>query len=211
MQRPAAGRRMRDLFLAMAEGGHTPASLLLGQDVRVRPHRHYPDGDVYDFASHAQFYGHVHRLGELGHIHLFQRPRGMPAGLVPAVPSDEANAPCHLVAVGFGPGGDVAELFTTNRWVTGEAWYEAAAVKAMVARFRITARDRLAPLAAWLEAVVAFYRPVIEDLVDERDAAIAEWSRRHPLSDTLNDGALEITSRRPVDPVADLAALDRSS
>jgi len=207
MDRLAAGRRMRDLRLAMAGAGASPASLLLGRSATV-PHRHYPDGDVYDFTSHAQFYCHIHRHGEFGHIHVFQRPRGMPAGLTPLVPPDEANAPCHLVAVGFGSCGDPVELFTTNRWVTGEAWYDAAAVKAMLRRFRIAARDGLAPVAAWLEAVVAFYLPVIETLVDERDAAVAEWSRRHPRADPLNDAALEITSRRAVDPVADLAVLE---
>ncbi len=203
-----AGLRLRSLWLAMAEKGDSPLSLLLAGEARPAPHRHYPDGDVYDSLHHSQFYCHVHRAGEIGHLHLFQRSKGMPAGLTPLVPSDEDNAPCHLVAVGFGPGGDAVELFTTNRWVTGEAWYAAAAVKAMLPGWRMAATGRLAPVAAWVEALVAFYRPAIEQLIDQRDAAVAVWRHGRCRGDPLNDGDLEVTSHRAIDPVADLAALE---
>ena len=190
----------------MAAAGTTPLALLLDGAPRPAPHRHYPDGDVYDGLRCSQFYCHVHRAGDLGHIHLFQRSRGMPAGLMPLVPSGEDNAACHLVAVGFGANGDAAELFTTNRWVTGESWYDAAAVKAMLPGWRIAADGRLAPVAAWLEALVAFYRLAIERLIDQRDAAVAAWGRDHGRGDPRDDGGLEVTSRLAIDPAADLAA-----
>jgi len=49
---------------------------------------HYPEGDVYDPDSHAQYYYHAHppqlRGGdEHGHFHTFLRPRGMPSGTMP--------------------------------------------------------------------------------------------------------------------------------
>ena len=50
---------------------------------------HYPDGDVYDFETHGQYYYHAHpkeeRPGEHGHFHTFLRPDGMPPGATPAV------------------------------------------------------------------------------------------------------------------------------
>ncbi|TAN57695.1 MAG: hypothetical protein EPN20_17150 [Magnetospirillum sp.] len=202
-----AGRLLRSCWLAMAEMGETPLSLLLQGEAGALPNRHYPSGDVYDVGHHTQFYCHIHRAGETGHIHLFQRARGMPAGLRPMHPSDEDNAPCHLVAVGLGPDGNAAALFTTNRWVTGEDWYAAPAVKAMLSGFGIQTGGRLAPVAAWLEALVAFYRPAIEHLIDRRDAAVAAWSLRHPAGDPLTDGNLEVTSRLAIDPAADLAAV----
>ena len=193
------GRRLRSQWLAMEAAGTTPLSLLLDGVAQASAHLHYPVGDVYDTAHHTQFYYHVHRDGEVGHIHLFQRARGMPAGLAPLCPSGEANAPCHLVAIGLGPHGDAVELFTTNRWVTGESWYPAAAVKAMLSGFRLTTHSRLQPVAAWLEALLGFYLPAIETLIDQRDAAVARWAGINP----LDDGTLEVLSRISVDPARD--------
>lgn len=200
-----AGSRLRTLWQAMAANGDTPAALLLDGVSHPKAHQHYPAGDIYDFASHAQFYYHIHREGEFGHIHLFQRAKGMPDGLAPLLPATEDNAACHVVAVGLGASGNAVELFTTNRWVTGECWYQAEAVKAMLGRMRISARGRAAPVAAWLEALLAFYAPVIADLIDRRDAAVAEWARAHPVADSLNDGRLEITSRLAIDPARDVS------
>ncbi|ARJ67280.1 hypothetical protein WV31_17205 [Magnetospirillum sp. ME-1] len=199
----AAGERLAALAAGM---GGDPVSLLTrGQDAEA--FRHYPAGDVYDLSSHAQFYYHSHRDGEFGHIHLFQRPRGMPRGLAPAVATVDPDAPCHLIAVGFGAGGEATELFTTNRWVTGEAWYGADAVKAMVAGLRLAPAGPWAPVARWLAALVEFYRPLIGLLVDERDRTVAAWGRAHPGRDELNDERLEITSARSIDLAADLAGL----
>ena len=41
---------------------------------------HYPNGDVYDRETHAQYYYHAHRgcAGEHGHFHTFLRASGMP-------------------------------------------------------------------------------------------------------------------------------------
>lgn len=199
----AAGERLAALAAGLRAD---PVSLMTqGQDGAA--FRHYPTGDVYDLSSHAQFYYHSHRDGEFGHIHLFQRPRGMPRGLAPAVATAEPDAPCHLIAVGFGARGEATELFTTNRWVTGEAWYGAEAVKAMVAGLRLAPAGPWSPVARWLAALVDFYRPLIDVLVDERDQTVAAWGVAHPGRDELNDERLEITSARAIDPAADLAEL----
>lgn len=200
----AAGERLA--AAAVGEGGGNPVAALTRGQAAI-PFRHYPTGDVYDLSSHAQFYYHTHRDGEFGHIHLFQRPRGMEAGLIPVVTTGEADAPCHLIAVEFGPLGQAVRLFTTNRWVTGEAWYDAPAVKAMVRGLRLAPAGPMAPVAAWLAALVEVYRPLIEVLVDERDRAVAEWHRTYPGLDELTDERLEITSARGIDVAADLAAL----
>jgi hypothetical protein len=193
----AAGDRVARFEAEWAASGDSPVSLLTGM-MRVSPFRHYPEGDVYDFASHSQFYYHVHRGNEHGHIHLFLRPKGMPADIRPMVAVDgDTDAPCHLVAVGFDAGGLVSELFTTNRWVTGEAWYAAPAVAAMVPRFSVTSgRYRL--VGQWLTSLVALFQPLIVELVHRRDAEIERWSRAHPGRPALDDGELEVTSRERV-------------
>jgi hypothetical protein len=188
-----AAERLRELAASIARLGHTPVSLLTGGDA-VEPGRHYPDGDMYDCGSYAQAYFHVHRAGEHGHLHLFQRPKGMAVGLVPAVPTTEADAPCHLVAVGFGADGWPDELFTTNRWVTGEAWYDAGAVAVMLPMFRLMMDGRLATVAAWVTALVNAHRPAIVRLARDRDAAVADWACRHPDRSAHEDAGLEVTS-----------------
>ena len=44
---------------------------------------HYPPGDIYDPASHSQYYYHAHREGEHGHFHTFLRQQGMAENLKP--------------------------------------------------------------------------------------------------------------------------------
>ncbi len=193
----AAGETVARLDAEMAAAGGDPPSLLAGA-ARAVPFRHYPEGDVYDFTSHSQFYYHVHRGNEFGHLHLFLRPKGMPAGLLPTVPVPDApDAPCHLVAVGFDADGAVSELFTTNRWVTGEAWYPAAAVAAMLPYFSI-GKGRYRPVGEWLTALLVLFGPVIVDLLSRRDAEVERWSHAHPGRAVLDDGGLEILSRQPV-------------
>lgn len=117
------------LFAGMAAQGESPLSLLLGGSGRLaQPGRHYPLGDIYDSASHTQAYYHRHTDAEFGHLHLFVRPKGMPEGMRPLVATGQADAPCHLAAVVLNGAGQAVELFTTNRWVTGEDWYAAGAM-----------------------------------------------------------------------------------
>ncbi|MBF0324413.1 MAG: hypothetical protein HQL42_05005 [Alphaproteobacteria bacterium] len=192
-----AGEEVARLEQALRAAGDDPAGLLTGGG-RVAPFRHYPEGDVYDFATHSQFYYHIHRGNEYGHIHLFLRPKGMPPEIRPLVGIEgEPDAPCHLIAVGFGPDGSAAELFTTNRWVTGEAWYSAESVARMLPYFSVTG-GRHARVGAWLTALVALFRPIIVALACERDAEIERWRQAHPGADALDDAALEVTSRRQI-------------
>ncbi len=202
-----SGRAAGESLAALtARLGADPVTLL-SRGRNVEAFRHYPPGDVYDLSSHAQFDYHSHRGDEFGHIHLFQRPRGMPPELLPATAANGPDDPCHLIAVGFGARGEAVELFTTNRWVTGEAWYPANAVKAMVANLRLRPAGAWGAVAEWLAALVAFYQPLIEVLIDERDLAVEAWAKTHPGRDAFKDERLEIISARAIDPVADLRLL----
>lgn len=194
----AAGEDVARVEADMRRQGTSPRGLLVGAD-EVEPFRHYPPGDVYDLASHCQFYFHCHRAGERGHIHLFMRPRGMPPGLVPLASGGTDDAPAHLVAVGLGAGGFASELFTTNRWVTGEAWYAAPAIAAMLPRFQVRGDGANGVVGAWVTALVALYQPLVAALAERRDLALGAWSAAHPSVDPLGDQGLEVTSRAAID------------
>ena len=196
--------------------------------------RHYPDGEAFDPASHAQYFYHRHPAPagprppenptEHGHFHLFLRGEGMQAGITPLVlpevavanaPAPRQSAPlkrgksdevCHLVALAVDRRGEPIRLFTTNRWVTGETWYRADDVIAMLDRFRVGGDQPSAPLNRWLGALVQLYKPEIARLLRERDKAILEqrWRRR---GNVLEDPRLEITSSLDIDLDTRLAAV----
>jgi hypothetical protein len=191
--------------------------------------RHYPEGEVYDPASHAQYFYHAHPVEsrlphEHGHFHTFLRAEGMPFGVAPllwpeaavaevAVPHSaplkrgQRDEVSHLVAVSLDARGEPIRLFTTNRWVTGETWYPADDVIAMLDRFVMTAvPSRLAD--RWLVAVMQLFRPQIAALLRRRDETVTAWRRRRR-ANVFEDPRLEITSSLEIDLGAQLAFIER--
>jgi hypothetical protein len=146
---------------------------------------HHPRGDHVDRASGARFYYHAHAAEERaplehGHFHLFVPAPGEPQSL------------SHLVGLSIDAKGLPLRLFTTNRWVTGEAWRAADALARVVPHFTLHASGRLGPVARWLTGMVALYDDVITDLLHERDARLG----RDPA--VLDDRTLHIVSELPV-------------
>ncbi len=176
---------------------------------------HYPDGDVYDAETGSQFYYHAHpanlRTGEHGHFHTFLRPAGMPAGIAPArvpdfVPPKEPNdALCHLIGISMDDLGAPICLFTVNRWVTGEYWYDGADILPMLDRFEISHTQPSWPVNRWLVAVLRMFRPQIEALIRARDGTVAAWQGEENVFD---DRGLEVTSWCRISLVEQATALD---
>lgn len=179
---------------------------------------HYPKGDVFDPESHAQWYYHAHdkkdRPGEHDHFHTFLRGGGMADGIEPEPLADLAPAAgkddliCHLIAISMDRTGWPVGLFTTNRWVTGETWYAASDVLAMIDAFDVMVSRPSWPVNRWLTGMLRLFRPQIVELVRRRDARIAEWSQAHPEVDNVyEDRRLEVASQMPVSVEAQVASL----
>jgi hypothetical protein len=204
----AAGREMLECRRVLAKSGDSVLSEVLRGGSPL-DWRHYPEGDVYDPETHAQYFYHRHPPGqrfpgEHGHFHTFLRPRGMPPGTrplimpelgiadAPAAPAGPAIPPArqpnqgsdndelsHLIAIALDEGGNPIRLFTTNRWVTGETWYAGADVIAMLDRFVIDLARPSWPLNRWLSALFRLFRPTIAALIAARDEAVMSFRRRH--------------------------------
>lgn len=167
---------------------------------------HYPADDVYDRESHAQYYYHAHRseAGEHGHFHCFLRPKGMPPDVAPIdypatdqwPTGDEALS--HLVAIAMDGYGYPTGLFTTNRWVTAEAWYPADQVIRMLDRFAIDHAFPSLPVNRWISKLFILYRPHIEVMLRQRDETIRAWAEAHPGTDVFEDRELDITSQMDI-------------
>ncbi len=195
--------------------------------------QHYPDGEVYDPKSHAQYFYHTHPVNgrpfrEHGHFHTFLRAEGMPVGAAPLilpeiavadVPALPPQAPpikrgareevSHLVAIAVDCQGEPIRLFTTNRWVTGETWYRAEDVIGMLDRFAITEVEPSETLNRWVGAMLQLFRPQIAALLRMRDDTVMAWRRRRR-THVFEDPALEITSSLDIRLDAQLAFLDRA-
>lgn len=180
----AAAAEIRACERELRAGGATVVGAVLKEAGPPVEFEHYPEGDVFDADSGAQYYYHAHRAGEHGHFHTFVRPGGG---------NDE---PTHLIAISMDAAGRPLALFATNRWVTGEAWRAAGEVIALLDAFTI-GHDFPSRLAnRWMGALLVLFRPHIEALLWHRDAVVA--ARRATSFDVLEDRALEVTGTVPV-------------
>ena len=163
---------------------------------------HYPDDDVFDRDTQSQYYYHAHRGldGEHGHFHTFIRPSGMPEGMKPIryTPSEPwpqgSAALSHLIGISMDAWGFPIGLFTTNRWVTDEAWYAAPDVMSLLDRYEVGHAAPSWPVNRWISAMFVLFRPQMRQLLLERDAIVAGWAGQYPEVDVFEDRALDLTS-----------------
>ncbi len=215
MQR--AGEDVLECHRALAITGDNIVGELIRDVETFYEWDHYPEGDVYDHVTHSQFYYHAHpqetRKPEHGHFHMFLRPAGMPKGVRPAMvedfemPEKEDDALSHLIAISMDKYGVPIRLFTTNRWVTGEVWYDAENVRRMLDSFLIDHTRPSWAVNRWVSGMVRLFRPQIAALIEARDAAVADWKEKYPDRNVYEDEELEVTSETEIDIDAQVAAV----
>lgn len=212
-----AGARVLEAKRVLANTSDNVVGELLRDSATFFEWNHYPDGDVFDPRSNAQYYYHAHpkdeRPGEHGHFHTFLRPKGMPPGIEPAPvpgyqePEGENDALSHLIAISCDKQGEPIKLFTTNRWVTGETWYKAEDVIRMLDCFQI---DHVRPSWAvniWITNMMILFRPQIAALIRERDRVVEDWAAANDSADVYEDRALEVTGESPISVEDQIAAV----
>ncbi|MFQ5785954.1 MAG: hypothetical protein ACE5H8_14190 [Alphaproteobacteria bacterium] len=200
-----AGEDILECYRLLRKTGDNVVGELLRGAGTFYEWNHYPKGDVYDHETHSQYFYHAHptelRGGEHGHFHTFLRAKGMPENVEPAPYDGEVEWPrgddalSHLIGISMDRKGYPIQLFTTNRWVTGETWYSAADVVAMLDRFNIDHAQPSLPVNRWVTGMLRLFRPQITELVKQRDEAVAAWQRKYPDRDVYEDRKLEVTSR----------------
>lgn len=212
----AAADEVIETLRVLGKAGLNTVGRMLEHQGDFIEEQHYPSDDVFDRETASQYYYHAHRSesGEHGHFHTFLRAAAIPDAIQPAPydgdtpPPSGTDAICHFVAISMDANGLPVGLFTTNRWVTAETFYSAPDAIALLGKFRV---DHAKPCWAtnrWISAMMRLYRPQIETLLTARDAAIADWKRRHPDRDVFEDRELEVTSEIAIDLDADIAAVD---
>ena len=169
----------------LAKGGQSVLTETLRDAGTLSAWAHYPEGDVYDPATGAQWYYHAHgpgeEGGEHGHFHCFVRPAG-------------PNGPVHhLAAVGVDAYGKPLRLFTVNQWVVGDDWLDAAATIPLIEKFDLHMPRPSYLVNRWLTAIFVAHHDAIAGLIAARDAKLAAHV---PATDVAprEDRALEVTS-----------------
>ncbi len=218
----AAGQRMRKNERRLAASGTDLVRDIIKHPEGFYQWDHYPEGDVYDWESHSQYFYHAHAPGqredlygeEHGHFHTFLRPRGFPPDIQPAPIADPApcagdnDALTHLVAVSMDMSAQPTRLFTTNRWVTAEYWYTAADVKQVLPRFRINQAYPSLPVNSWLTQLLVLFRPTIEKLIDARDEKIVDAVNKLGKDDVFDHRELELTSVAEISVEAQMQSIE---
>ncbi len=211
----AAGREIVECHRVLHKGGLNVVGEVLRGTGTFYEYNHYPEDDVYDADSHAQYYYHAHRglAGEHGHFHTFLRAKGMPQGASPvAAPHSEPwpngeNAIAHLAAISMDGYGIPIGLFAPNRWVVDDAWYEAPQLIAMLERFHIDHAFPSWPVNRWISAMSILFRPHIEAILAERDRVMTAWRKALPGEDVFERRDLEILAHMPISVDETLAAV----
>jgi Domain of unknown function (DUF6969) len=213
-----AGREVLEWRRTLNKTGDNVVGIVLKHEGPFYILDHYPKGDVFDPESHAQWYYHAHdkkdRPGEHGHFHTFMRGGGMAEGVEPAALPDfqpkqqKHDLVSHLVAISMDRSGWPTGLFTTNRWVTGETWYAAHDVSAMLDGFDMKIDKPSWSVNRWLTGMLRLFRPQIEELLQQRDERVRAWRAQNPDVNTYEDRRLEVTSQLPIDVEAQVRLLE---
>lgn len=202
----AAGEALNENLRLLKKSGHNMVGQCLAHQGTFYEEEHYPQGDVYDSESHAQYYYHAHRpeSGEHGHFHTFLRAKGMKRNVRPVPYKGKAKRPkgkdalSHIVAISMDKPGYPMAMFTTNRWVTDETFYSAADTIEMIDRFSIEQSYPCLATNRGMTAILRLFKPQIVGLLGLRDQVISLWAEKYPDRDVYEDRELEITSIVPV-------------
>ncbi len=198
----AAGETANEYLRLLKKSEQNVVGQCLANQGTFFEEEHYPQGDVFDRESHAQYYYHAHRpeSGEHGHFHTFLRAAGMRRMVKPVPYSGKTKRPSgkdalsHIVAISMNRPGMPVGMFTTNRWVTGETFYRADDVINMIDRFSIEQSYPCLATNRTISSLMQLFRPQVVALLEQRDKTLSAWATLHPDRDIYEDRELEITS-----------------
>jgi len=211
-----AGEQVLECYRVLQKSNSNVVAEVLRGQGKFYELDHYPKGDVYDSETHSQFFYHSHRDGEHGHFHTFLREKGMPKNCRPVQQSEadfmkeRDDKLSHLIAISMNRAGFPIGLFTTNRWITADDWYQADDVIEMMDRFEMDLASPSWPVNIWLTAMLRLFRPQVMELVRQRDVTVADWQKKHPDNDAFEDRGCDITSARKISVTAQIKRVNQA-
>lgn len=165
-------------------------------------HRHFPDDDVFDPHSGAQYF--LHRHATAGHhpslhLHFFQRWSPPELALRDGITT-------HLAALELNAAGEPQAWFAVNQWVVGDYWQPADETVRLFALWGVASpevgRGDTVPSLChrWLTSYLQLSLvPVIYPLLLQRDRVLDQLVDEQPGNNVLEDRRHEVLAVQPVD------------
>jgi len=182
-------RRLAVIAARTVPGQRTPwLSAVAGRRRSIREHLHYPQDDVIDQGSGAQFFAHAHDRKRNGHAHFhsFVRQSGRQFGVA------RRSVTTHIAAVAVDDEGWPIKIIVLNQWVIDDLWRPARHTLALLERFRFGARTPAGEAGRWLESLLQVYWPELRQLLEARDQRLQRALEKHPGRNVLQDRRMEI-------------------
>ncbi|OED42434.1 hypothetical protein AB833_07310 [Chromatiales bacterium (ex Bugula neritina AB1)] len=202
-QMQQAGEEMAECLRVLDRVGRTLIHEVIDGETSLEFYTHYPKSDdVRDEANNSQYYYHHHRDDpqEHGHFHLYVRSGGIPQGVVASNKYNRKKWPpksdqfAQLFVISLDPQGLPCQIFTNNRWVAHETFFEAPQLIRLLDGFKIDHAWPSWPLNRWISAFPMVFRPQIEAAIFARDRVIKDFAQKNPVGHVLEDERLEVTS-----------------
>ncbi len=173
-------------------------------EIPVDEARHFPDDDVLDSRSGAQYFLHRHAAGTLPvslHVHFFRR--WSPTEL--DLPAGETIS-THLAALELDGEGKPVGWFAVNQWVVGDYWRPADDSVRLFTDWSVSEPDQgrgdhiPALCHQWLAAYLQLSLvSTIDPLLRQRDALLDRLVEAKPGINVLEDREHEVMAYSPVD------------
>ena len=170
---------------------------------------HYPKGDRIDYETGAQYFYHCHRedyeTTEHGHFHCFLRYKHIPSTIKPTpLPDWDKNIDnpmTHIVAIAMNCYGQPIRLFSVNRWISFEVWYDAKHTSRFIKQYKMTKQDSpyWQVLDKWVEGMMHLFAPQIQWVNNARDLAIEQGKLLYPDTNLYEAHQMEELSAIPID------------
>ncbi len=178
--------------------------------------RHFPDDDVFDPATGAQYFLHRHAAGTRPvslHLHFFRR--WAPPEL--SLPDGETIS-THLAALELDARGEPCAWFAVNQWVVGDYWRPADDTLALFSDWRVDqaedGRGNEIPVIfhQWLASYLQLcLLPEIDPLLRQRDAVLDGLVDSQPGTNVLEAREHEVLAYRAIDFRRQMAAWTEES
>ncbi len=190
-----AGRAVLDYTRRLSEQGRSVLDVILNEK-ELEEWAMYPwDGGVIDKKTRSQYFYHAHpQSPEHGHFHPFYSHR---------------NQIVHLVAISLDDQGHPMELFTVNRWVTGDFYIPANKLAGYITQFRITNNSFDREMGAYVRNLMILYQAEIETLMHQRERVFSDYRATHDGREPYEDRDLDVTSNLEIQVENQVAALER--
>lgn len=171
--------------------------------------QHYPKGDRIDHQTGSQYFYHCHRenleSGEHGHFHCFLRYKQIPPHIKPKALVDWDkyidNPMTHIIAIAMNRFGQPIRLFSVNRWVSSEIWYDAKYASKLTNRFKMTLEMDAywKILDQWVESMIHLFAPQIAWVYTQRDIALTQHQQANPNESVYDNKTIDELSSIEID------------